>query len=294
MSLEHYKRYLLQKGTSKKTIPGYINIIKRFSVWLNKEGIEASNLEYHHLTCYIDYLQEKGLKANSISHNLCALHHYCESLKQQQVISINPVSFIKLQASKQRKLHLILSKEQLEQVYQTFNPNATDAISVRDKIIVSLMLYQGLTITDLQQLQVTDLQLKTGIIQVPASKVYAARKLSLLVPQVMLFLEYLESYNKPITQQSGKAIDHLFITIEGKVALGNILQNIIAAIKVNCSFVQHAKQIRASIIVQWLKEHGLRKTQYRAGHKYISATEAYKVYNTDELSQGIEKFHPLS
>ncbi len=58
--------------------------------------------------------------------------------------------------------------------------------------------------------------------------------------------------------------------------------------------ILHPKQIRASVITYWLKNHNLRQVQYMAGYKYISSTERYQLNNLDELQSKQEKFHPLN
>jgi integrase/recombinase XerD len=54
-----------------------------------------------------------------------------------------------------------------------------------------------------------------------------------------------------------------------------------------------AKQLRASVIVKWLEIYNLRKVQYMAGHRYISATEAYRQNEMEGLTEGVNQFHPL-
>jgi len=53
------------------------------------------------------------------------------------------------------------------------------------------------------------------------------------------------------------------------------------------------KQIRASVITSWLKEHGLRRTQYLAGHRQINTTENYLCNNLDGLTKKINNLHPF-
>jgi integrase/recombinase XerD len=57
--------------------------------------------------------------------------------------------------------------------------------------------------------------------------------------------------------------------------------------------VVNAKQLRASVIVKWLKIYNLRKVQYLAGHRYISATEAYRQNEMEGLTEEVNQFHPL-
>jgi integrase/recombinase XerD len=57
--------------------------------------------------------------------------------------------------------------------------------------------------------------------------------------------------------------------------------------------VVNAKQLRASVIVKWLKMYNLRKVQYLAGHRYSSSTEAYQQNDMEGLSEEVNKFHSL-
>ncbi|MGI8600072.1 MAG: hypothetical protein ACR2KB_12535 [Chitinophagaceae bacterium] len=57
--------------------------------------------------------------------------------------------------------------------------------------------------------------------------------------------------------------------------------------------VKKFDQVRESVITAWLKQYDLRKTQYLAGHKYVSSTEDYKANVIDELQEDIRKFLPL-
>ena len=38
---------------------------------------------------------------------------------------------------------------------------------------------------------------------------------------------------------------------------------------------------------------GIRQVQYMAGHRYVSSTQRYRDYNTGELSDALQQFHPL-
>ena len=62
--------------------------------------------------------------------------------------------------------------------------------------------------------------------------------------------------------------------------------------KIN-SKVKSIDQIRASVIVHWLKLYNLRKVQIMAGHRYISSTESYKANNLDDLKEDIKNYHPF-
>ena len=55
-----------------------------------------------------------------------------------------------------------------------------------------------------------------------------------------------------------------------------------------------AKQIRSSVITEWLRKNNLRQVQYMAGHKYVSSTERYQTNNLDDLQNELQQHHPMS
>lgn len=42
-----------------------------------------------------------------------------------------------------------------------------------------------------------------------------------------------------------------------------------------------------------IRTHNLRETQYRAGHRYVSSTEAYLINVLEGLTEDVARFHPI-
>jgi len=76
--------------------------------------------------------------------------------------------------------------------------------------------------------------------------------------------------------------------------LNNVFHALTNQLKTIDKQFTNIKQVRASVITNWLKTEGLRKTQYLAGHRYISSTEGYLPNNLDNLIDDINKLHPFS
>ena len=54
--------------------------------------------------------------------------------------------------------------------------------------------------------------------------------------------------------------------------------------------IKTTDQLRASVIVHWLKLYNLRKVQVMAGHRYISTTEGYRANNLEDLKEDIRSY----
>ena len=99
---------------------------------------------------------------------------------------------------------------------------------------------------------------------------------------------------KPNKINQAKLDNQLFISINGSENIKNSLLHLFKEIQKTKPEILHAKQIRASVIVNWLKTNNLRQVQYMAGHKYVSSTERYQLDNLEKLQEKLEKYHPLN
>jgi len=162
------------------------------------------------------------------------------------------------------------------------------------------MINQGLTTPETNKLTLNDLKLKEGKIYITGSRKSNERTLELKSHQIIELMEYqyttrtaLLKYNKQDEQRLFLAVPTLGkeeATGKGKLDIWKGLRNEIR--KYNSKFINF-KQVRTSVITHWLKQYNLRQTQYMAGHRYVSSTEAYLVNQTEDLQADIDKFHPL-
>jgi integrase/recombinase XerD len=212
-------------------------------------------------------------------------------LVKEEEIKDNPVSNIRIKGIHRKHLHHYLKKEELDRLYQEFNP--TGVAGVRNKVILGMVVYQALRVEELTSLTLKVLQLKEGKIRIEGSRKTNARTLSLEPHQIIDLLEYISNARKDLLEQTGKITDQLFISSGSGDKLLNTLQSILAQVKKQSKEVKDWKQIRASVISYWIAVYGLRKAQYLAGHRFISSTEEYKSQDLDELQGDIDKFHPL-
>lgn len=73
---------------------------------------------------------------------------------------------------------------------------------------------------------------------------------------------------------------------------GKSCTNVYRRLMKKCN-IKHISILRKSYIVNLLKHHNLRTTQYLCGYKYISSTEKYITTDIEQLKTNILLFHPL-
>ena len=257
-----------------------------FLKWLEKQSIEPVQAIYTDVLAYMKYCQKKGTTQRTIQNYLCMIKHFYDHLIEQGEIEVNPVTGIKVQGVKRKTLHHIFQPQELHSLYNNFNDQTLKG--KRNKIMLSLLVYQGLKTEELAALEV-----KEGKIEIPGSRNGNARTLKLESHQVLEMYEYILQTRKKILEKSTEKTDRLFVSIESGSDLTNYMTRLMVRLRKQNKLVVNAKQIRASVIVKWLKQYNLRQVQYLAGHRYISSTEAYRINEMEGLTEEVNKFHPL-
>lgn len=290
-----YKNYLEKNGYTKRSIPTYLKAQNQFEKWCKKYGTTAKSIDYKTFLNYIDFLRKRGLKQRTIKSYVSNLKIYFNYLVAQNYRTENNIQNIHIKGVKKEVIHNILTSDELEDIYQSYNTSKGNPLTrKRNKIIIGLLVYQGLTTTDLQQLQTENIQLYKGKIDVLGSKKSNGRVLELKPWQLLELMEYIKQVRPQILDQQYRETNQLILPLGSSLKLQNSLVKITKELKkINHSFI-NLKQIRTSVIVHWLKQYNLRKAQYFAGHCYISSTERYKQDDLENLHKTINTFHPFS
>ena len=289
--MEAFKQQLLSKGNSKKTVLSHLRTVLRFKEWLEGENLEEDQVRYNDVLGYVQYLQKGGVKQKTVEHYLNSLKHYYRYLQELEIIGANPIDQVEIKGIKRKSLHDLFSKEELRQIYQQYQVKGL--VGERNKVIVGLMVYQGLGSAELGVLKAEDLKLREGKLNVVGSRKSNARMLELHAFQIIDLQEYIYQTRPLLVAKRGKESTQLFISAGHSNAFRGLMLQLMRQLKDQHSRIKSSKQLRASVITNWLKEHNLRKVQYMAGHRYVSSTESYLVNEIEDLREDIVKYHPI-
>lgn len=287
MKKQTFKAYLEEKGLADKTIEAYQKMVKLFLKWLEKEHIKETEARYQDILAYMNYCRKRTVKQVTIRHYIGAIKHYYNCLKEGK----NPVNGIQLQGVKRKSFYHIFDVKELESLYNS--QNTEGMVSKRNKVMLGLLVYQGLTTNELSRLQVNHIQLREGKIEIPGSRKSNSRILRLEPSQILDLHDYLEKIRKEMLLQSGQQTERLLVSHQGGMNLSNYMQLMLKELRPRHKNLVNAKQIRASVITKWLKQYNLREVQYMAGHRYISSTESYQQNDMEGLIEEVSKYHPF-
>lgn len=144
----------------------------------------------------------------------------------------------------------LLSSPELQLLLE--RENRYKHLNVRNNVLLSLLIYQGLTSDEIIRLSVKDIDLDNGTIYIKASTILNKRTLELVSKQMILFSNYI---NETRVELLRCKTDSLIITKLGKsMTVANVhamiepLKGLFPDQKLN------PQTIRISVICNWLNE----------------------------------------
>ncbi|MEM9980847.1 MAG: tyrosine-type recombinase/integrase [Bacteroidota bacterium] len=262
--MKDFKTYLSGQQLSKRSRESYLHIALGFQEWLSDQPINT-----HTVSSYIYYLQQQDYQPATIKSHLIALRHYFKALQLQP----NPLAHFYYKIPKIRHRWTVLSEKQLQKLYET-------ELTEKYKVLLSLLIFQGLSTREINSLEVTHIQLPTAQITIPETKKINSRTLILNPLQVPLLEQYISSLTESYLYDQ-HTLRSKFYTLTRKL-------------KRQHPFFESLYQIRSSVISLWLQNEDVRIVQYKAGHRYVSSTERYQKADLEALQTILSKKHPLS
>lgn len=304
--LSGFKSYLKELGNGENTIGQKVNYAGFYLRWLEEERLQAEEAGYNDLLSFIDSCRLDGESTTHINRKLRSIRDFYDWLKREVEATTNPAANLYLKGTTHRVVSGVIDFKALENLYQDYP--AETLRQKRNRVILGLLIYQGLSTEDLQKLETSDVQIKEGKVHVRGDRRINRRVLDLRPFQVMELHEYItitrpsiiEGTGRPApARKPGKINDEklktqLLISINGSENMKNSLLHLFREVRKQHPTVTSAKKIRQSVITYWLKTMNLRQVQYMAGHKRVSSTERYLGNNLESLKDKLEKYHPLN
>lgn len=296
MTIKEY----LQKKYSKSTLNSNLYNIKRFTDYYQNRAEKAT---YKDVLKYIEYLRKNyDLRPKTLRHCLYGVKIYFNYLLETGKRNDHPCSelYLKDKIDKQIQVDNLYSSETLELFFESYQIKRKTYLLNRNKIIISLLIYQGLTVNEITALEVGNIDLEKGEIFIKGqsaitSKSPRKRTLPLQAKQILLILNYLEKDRKKLLKYNRENPNdtRLILGQYGEAIKPHGISRIINENRNVNEKIQPIK-IRQSVIANLLKkENDTRIVQVFAGHKRASTTVQYKQSELEVLQNAVSEYHPL-
>ena len=294
MELETY----LKENYSPTATNSYLYLIDRYTSLMH----DPESATYSDVMNYIAALREaknrsgRHLHPKTIRNHLFAIKIYYRYLMAAGKRKDHPCQFLYLKDKINRAVDVqsLYTMENMQRFFEAFNPSKKSKPAAgREKVVISLLIYQALTVLEIAQLNVSDLSLDQGTIQIKGNVKNNGRTLDLKPSQIMLLHNYLNETRAQLLTKNQTESEALLVGNTGNRILPHGISRTINRGRKPSEKMQPLK-IRQSVIAHLLKSgNDLRLVQVFAGHRRAASTEAYKQTGLEELKALIDTLHPL-
>lgn len=277
------------KRLSLNTLQSYRRDIEQYFTYLQEINLQnISNSNKTTVIAYLLYLQKKGRATSTISRNLASIRSFYQYITKNKLIDHDPTA--ELESPKvEKKLPQILSPEEVELLLE--QPQCVDLKGYRDKAMLELLYATGIRVSELIQLDISDLNVDMAYIR--CSKGTKERMIPIGSIAIGALKEYLNKSRSLLIQSSEETA--LFVNINGsrltRQGFWKIIKQYKNQAQINKDITPHT--LRHSFAAHLLENGAdLRSIQEMLGHSDISSTQVYAQIAKNRIKDIYKKTHP--
>ena len=280
----------MEHGLSKHTLSAYQTDLKGLAKWAaSGHGGGLLSLNKIHLQSYLAHRITQGIKARSTARMLSTLRRFYQYQIRENRLSEDPSALLE-----SPKLGVPLPKTMSEREVEALleAPDLSDPLGLRDRGMLELLYATGLRVSELVNLEITDISLAQGVLRV-IGKGDKERMVPMGEEAASWIRNYVKNARGDILGQH--VSNSLFVTRRGSAMTRQMFWVIIK---------RHAKTagIRESLSPHVLRHafathllnHGadLRVVQMLLGHSDLSTTQIYTHIAKERLKELHAQHHP--
>ncbi len=288
-----FKAYLqLEKSLAENSVDAYLADIEKLTTYLQAadkmktpEQVDLKDLQH-----FVQWAATLGLTPASQARMISGIRQFYKFCNLEQIVKSDPTALLEAPKLK-RTLPDVLSFEEIESMINSIDLSKDEG--GRNKAILETMYSCGLRVSEVVNLQLSNLHLDVGFI-----RVIGKGNKERLVPIGSSATKYLKIYGKEIrTHVAPKRgnEDIVFLNRRGsklsRVMIFYIIKDLAKKANITKNISPHT--FRHSFATH-LVEGGadLRAVQEMLGHESITTTEIYTHLDREFLRKTLEKFHP--
>lgn len=277
-----------EKRSSANTVSSYLRDAAQFEAAMAQRGRRMEEVETEDIQEYVHSLIRRGKSAATVTRSVASIRCFYRCLMDIGVCDRDPtkgVSPVKVE----RKLPQVLTSKEVELFLD--QPECTDLKGYRDRAMLELLYATGIRVSELIDLNVSDLNLPGGVLRCESKG--KARVIPLYPAAIRALNEYLNTVRSQLIDDPGE--EALFVNMSGERMSRQGFWKLI-------KFYQEKAGIHKDITPHTLRhsfaahllENGadLHSIQEMLGHADISSTQVYSKLVDQELKSVYRKAHP--
>ncbi len=285
-----YENYLTKvKQASNNTIASYMRDIRQFAGWLSTtEELDTVDATQENISRYMEVLEEEGRSTATQARCVASLRNFYSYLVSSGFLEQSPVTDVKVER-KERKLPQILTNREIELLLS--QPVCIDDKGFRDKAMLEVLYATGMRVSELIDLNVSDVNLDQGIVKCTTSR--KTRSIPLYPAAQKALRVYMDEHRDFLLTDSDEPA--LFVNVNGtrisRQGFWKILKHYQETAHIDKDITPHT--LRHSFAVHLLENGAdIGSVQELMGHCDISSTQLYTHMLNQKIKQVYEKCHP--
>ena len=284
-----FSEYLTnQKANSANTRESYLRDTMFFLEYLSGIGTAPQDADEEVIQKYVDRLHELKRSPTTISRNLASVRCFYKFLIFRGQLDHNPAKGIKLEKA-EKKLPQVLSGEEIELLLA--QPDITEPKGCRDKAMLELLYATGIRASELINLNLKDINLRSGVLYCHGSK--GVRSIPVYPSAVVSVSDYIYRMRGLITgPESGSA---LIVNLNGGRLTRQGFWKIVKGYAIEAGITKEITPhtLRHSFALHLLENGAsVKDIQTMMGHADISSTQVYVQLLDSHVKQVYNDCHP--
>ncbi|ETI69373.1 tyrosine-type recombinase/integrase [Neobacillus vireti] len=280
MEIDEFEQWLFTDGKAAKTIESYVNDVKGFQSYLQEKFKGVPVLSRFSFVRYKEHLMKDGYAISTINKKINSLKVYNDFLRTEGALSESFIQLkrdrIKIAAGSEVNVDA-LSEEQVEQLL--FYVENRGKVSTRNKLVVYLLLYTGVRVSELVSIKITDIDFLTNQLTV-IGKGEKRREIGLRQDVLQLVRDYMKE------ERSGSIFsysDYLLVSQRAEKMHRDAVRDWLAKVSKVLGFKLHPHLFRHTFCTRLLKKGvDLTTVSKLAGHSTVNMTARFYIQTTKQ------------
>lgn len=289
-----FKSFLqLEKSLGDNSVEAYMRDVDKltsFFIAEQKETTRPKDVDLKQLQFFVQWIAELGMTPTSQARIISGIRAFFKYCLTENIITLDPTILLEL-PKLSRKLPDFLTVEEIDLLMSGLDMSTPEG--QRNKAIIETMYSSGLRVSELVNLQISNLYLEEGFIRV-IGKGDKERLIPIGSEAVKYIQIYLDTIRRHMTIAKGHE-DFVFLNRFGKSLSRIMIFNILKSLTERAGIKKHVSPhtLRHSFATH-LVEGGadLRAVQEMLGHESITTTEIYTHLDRDYLRSTLQMYHP--
>ena len=291
---DYLQEYLVtirvEKNLALKTIEAYNRDLGHYLTFIKNKNVKViSKVTQMHIREYMRDLNEKGLAPKSITRIFSSIRSYHKYLTAEKIVVENPTLALSSPKSP-KKLPSVLNVNEITNIIEDIDESSQ--FGKRDKAIIEMLYSCGLRVSELCDLDLSNLFLDDDLI-----RIFGKGLKERLLPVGARAKDYLNNYLLYLRPSliNKKKSSAVFLSRNGNKLTRSMINKILikwsVASGIKKSISPHT--LRHSFATHLLEGGAdLRFVQALLGHSDISTTQIYTHLNKKHLQEVYKTYHP--